>query len=63
MKRNVLTTVEAFAIGKKQAYLKPWCSTYSIEAESMICGSVTSDADNEDLNNNSSDPWNTGQGD
>ncbi len=29
----------------------------------MICASVTSDADNEDLNNNSSDPWNTGQGD
>ena len=63
MKRNVLTTVEAFAIDKKQAYLKPWCSTYSIEAESMICGSVTGDTDNEDLKNNSSDPWNTGQGD
>ena len=37
--------------------------TYSIEAESMICGSVTGDTDNEDLKNNSSDPWNTGQGD
>lgn len=63
MKRNELTTVEAFAIGKKQAYLKPWCSTYSIEAESMICASVTSDTVNKNVSEDSNDPWNTGQRD
>lgn len=63
MIRNVLTTVEAFAIGKKQAYLKPWCSTYSIEAESMICASVTSDTVNKNVSEDSNDPWNTGQSD
>lgn len=63
MIRNVLTTVEAFAIDKKQAYLKPWCSTYSIEAESMICASVTSDTVNKNVSEDSNDPWNTGQSD
>lgn len=63
MKRNELTTVEAFAIGKKQAYLKPWCSTYSIEAESMICASVTADTVNKNVSEDSNDPWNTGQSD
>ena len=63
MKRNELTTVEAFAIGKKQAYLKPWCSTYSIEAESMICSSVRGETDNKNVSEDTSDPWYTGQTD
>lgn len=61
--RFELMASEMIAKGEKLAYLKPSCSIFSVEPESMICSSVTGETDNEDVSGNEHDPWNTGQGD
>lgn len=63
MKMNELMASEMIAKGEKLAYLKPSCSIFSVEPESMICSSVTGETDNENVSGNEHDPWNTGQGD
>lgn len=63
MKSNELTTLELIVTGAKCAYQKPSCEVLSLETESMICGSVTGETENEDVSGDPSDPWNTHQGD
>lgn len=63
MKSNELTTLELIATGAKCAYQKPSCEVLSLETESMICSSVTSETDNKDVSADPSDPWNTVQND
>lgn len=63
MKKNEMMAVETIAKGVKDAYLKPLCASFSMDIESMICGSVTGETENTNVSEDSSDPWNTGQTD
>lgn len=63
MRKNELMALDIIAKGEKEAYMKPSCTTYSIDSESVICsGSVTGETENEDISG-IQDPWNTGQND
>nr|WP_314685207.1 hypothetical protein [uncultured Prevotella sp.] len=55
--------VEIIATAEKRGYQKPSCTIFRMDTESMICGSVRSETDNEDLSGNQGDPWNTHQDD
>ena len=55
--------VEIIATAEKRDYQKPSCTTFRMDTESMICGSVTGETENEDVSGNQGDPWNTGQND
>ena len=61
MKENELTALEIITLGAKCAYQKPLCEVISLEAESMICASVTGVTDNKDVSEDKDDPWYTGQ--
>ncbi len=63
MKKNKLMAVEIIATAEKRDYQKPSCTTFRMDTESMICGSVTGETENEDVSGNQGDPWNTGQND
>lgn len=63
MRKNELMALDIIAKGEKEAYMRPACTTYCIDSESMICSSVTGETDNEDVSGNQGDPWNTGQND
>lgn len=61
MRENGLTVLETIVKGKKETYQTPSCAIFSLYPESMLEGSVHSEADNEDVSNNQSDPWHTEQ--
>ena len=63
MRKNELMALDIIAKGEKEAYMRPSCTTYCIDSESMICSSVTGETNNEDVSGNQGDPWNTGQND
>lgn len=58
-----MMAVETIAKGVKEAYLKPLCTSFSMDTESMICGSVTGETENTNVSENSSDAWYTNQED
>lgn len=58
-----MMAVEAIAKGVKAAYQKPLCTSFSMDTESMICGSVTGETENTNVSENSSDAWYTNQED
>lgn len=61
MRENGLTVLETIVKGKKETYQTPSCTIFSLYPESMLVSSVHSEADNEDVSNNQSDPWHTEQ--
>lgn len=64
MREKGLTVLETIVKGKKETYQTPSCTIFSLYPESMLAGSgVHSEADNTNVSEDSSDPWNTGQGD
>ena len=63
MRKNELMALDIIAKGEKEAYMRPSCTTYCIDSESMICSSVTGETNNEDVSGTQGDPWNTGQND
>ena len=64
MRENGLTVLETIVKGKKETYQTPSCTIFSLYPESMLESSgVHSEASNEDVSGNPSDPWNTGQED
>ena len=62
MRENGLTVLETIVKGKKETYQTPSCTIFSLYPESMLAGSVHSEADNKNVSEDEHDPWNTGQG-
>ncbi|WP_315321044.1 hypothetical protein [Prevotella aurantiaca] len=63
MRENGLTVLETIVKGKKETYQTPSCTIFSLYPESMLQSSVRGETDNKNVGEDSSDPWNTGQGD
>ena len=61
MRENGLTVLETIVKGKKETYQTPSCTIFSLYPESMLAVVYMSEADNEDVSNNQSDPWHTEQ--
>lgn len=59
MRENGLTVLETIVKGKKETYQTPSCTIFSLYPESMLAGGsgVHSEADNEDVSGDPSDPW------
>ncbi|GAB6960686.1 hypothetical protein JCM15754A_20210 [Prevotella aurantiaca JCM 15754] len=50
-------TMKTIFSEKKQAYVKPICKTFYLENQSLMAGSVRSNADNVDVGGDPNDPW------
>ena len=58
-----MMAVETIAKGVKEAYMRPLCTSFRMDTESMICSSVRGETDNKNVSEDASDPWYTGQTD
>ncbi|MBF1056126.1 MAG: hypothetical protein HXL33_07525 [Prevotellaceae bacterium] len=45
----------------KCTYVKPVCRMFYLESQAILVSSVTSSTDNEDVSNDTDNPWYTGQ--
>ena len=53
--------MEIVSNGNKQAYVKPICEKFYLETQAMMISSVRGVVDNEDVSEDPTNPWFTGQ--